>query len=167
MAEQQDDYFDDVFRRYFHPAADPCPRWDDGPVGRMFSLTDAVQDPLEQSRRAAMAWGHSEVPDARIAMELFVITQHGLVYAAELSRLRRALYFLATPPALFDPFVHAIESGELRQGAVVVVDSRLGHDLAAAHPMDAVLRRILDQHQALRVDLPRTEASAPMAGMHG
>jgi cysteine sulfinate desulfinase/cysteine desulfurase-like protein len=33
-------------------------------------------------------------------------------------------------------------------------DSRLGRDLASAHPMDAALRRILDEHLALRVDLP-------------
>jgi hypothetical protein len=34
------------------------------------------------------------------------------------------------------------------------VDGRLGRDLASAHPMDAALRRILDEHLALRVDLP-------------
>ena len=42
----------------------------------------------------------------------------------------------------------------LREGTVVVVDSRFGRDLASAHPMDAALRRILDEHLALRVDLP-------------
>jgi hypothetical protein len=42
----------------------------------------------------------------------------------------------------------------VREGAVVVVDGRLGRDLASAHPMDAALRRILDEHLALRVDLP-------------
>ncbi|HVR00466.1 MAG TPA: glucose-6-phosphate dehydrogenase, partial [Mycobacterium sp.] len=40
------------------------------------------------------------------------------------------------------------------EGAVVMVDSRFGRDLASAPPMDAALRRILDQHLALRVDLP-------------
>jgi hypothetical protein len=29
-----------------------------------------------------------------------------------------------------------------------------GRDLPSAHPMDAALRRILDEHLALRVDLP-------------
>jgi hypothetical protein len=42
----------------------------------------------------------------------------------------------------------------LREGPVVVVDGGLGRDLASAHPMDAALRRILDEHLALRVDLP-------------
>ena len=84
-----------------------------------------------------------------------MITQHGLMYAAGLNESRRALYYLATPPALFqDPFVDQVDITELREGAVVAVDSRLGHDLASAHPMDAALRRILDEHLALRVDLP-------------
>lgn len=119
----------------------------------MFGLTDAVRDPLEQSRRAALAWGHAEVDNARFATELFVITQRGLIYAAELNNPRRSLYYLATPPSLFDPFVDQVERARLREGGVVVVDNRLGRDLAAAHPMDAALRRILDQHWALRVDL--------------
>ena len=67
---------------------------------------------------------------------------------------RRALYYLSTPPALFDPFVDQVDSVELREGAVVLVDSRFGRDLASAHPMDAALRRILDEHLALRVNLP-------------
>ena len=32
-----------------------------------------------------MAWGEVETPNARIASELFVITQHGLMYAAGLN----------------------------------------------------------------------------------
>jgi glucose-6-phosphate 1-dehydrogenase len=55
---------------------------------------------------------------------------------------------------LFDPFVDQVDTAELREGTVVVVDSRFGRDLASAHPMDAALRRILDEHLALRVDLP-------------
>jgi glucose-6-phosphate 1-dehydrogenase len=70
------------------------------------------------------------------------------MYAARLNQSRRALYYLATP------FVDQVDTAELREGAVVVVDSRFGRDLASAHPMDAALRRILDEHLALRVDLP-------------
>jgi hypothetical protein len=120
----------------------------------LLTLTDDVPDRLAQTRRAAMAWGKAETPNARITSELFVITQHGLMYAAGLSESRRALYYLATPPALFDPFVDQVDTAELREGAVVVVDSRFGRDLASAHPMDTALRRILDEHLALRVDLP-------------
>ena len=98
--------------------------------------------------------GQSRDPERQDHLELFVITQHGLIYAAGLNESRRALYYLATPPALFDPFVDQIDTAQLRAGAVVVVDSRFGRDLTSAHPMDAALRRILDEHQALRVDLP-------------
>ena len=51
------------------------------------------------------------------------------MYAAGLNESRRALYYLATPPALFDPFVDQVDTAELREGAVVVVDSRFGRDL--------------------------------------
>ena len=47
-----------------------------------------------------------------------------------------------------------VETAELRDGAVAAVDSRFGHDLASAASMDAALRRILDEHLALRVDMP-------------
>ncbi|MCV7319341.1 hypothetical protein [Mycolicibacterium confluentis] len=153
MTKKLYDFFGEVFQRYFRPAADAYPTLGGGPVERMFRLTDAVQDPLEQSRRQATAWGRTEARDSRFATELFVITQQGLIYAAELNSPRRALYYLAVPPALFDPFVDQVETAELRESAVAVVDSRFGRDLAAARPMDAALRRILDEHWALRVDL--------------
>ena len=153
MSEQRYDFFGEIFQRYFRPAIDMCPRTGDALVERLFTLSDEVPDRLAQMRRAAMAWGKVETPNAGIASELFVITQHGLMYAAVLAQSRQALYYLATPPGLFDPFVDQIDTTELRQGAVAVVDSGFRRDLASAHPMDAALRRILDEHDALRVDL--------------
>ena len=154
MSEQPYDLFGDIFQRYFRPAIDAYPRMGGALVERLLALSDDVPDRLAQTRCAAMAWGRAETLNARITSELFVITQHGLLYAAELNESRRALYYLATPRALFDPFVDQVDTAELRQGTVVVVDSRCGRDLASAHPMDAALRRILDEHLALRVDLP-------------
>jgi hypothetical protein len=154
MSEQPYDFFGEIFQRYFRPAIDVYPRMGGALVERLLTLTDDVPDRLAQTRCAAIAWAKAETPNARITSELFVITQHGLMYAAGLKESRRVLYYLATPPALFDPFVDQIDTAELREGTVVVVDSRLGRDLASAHPMDAALRRILDEHLALRVDLP-------------
>jgi len=154
MSEQLYDFFGEIFQRYFRPAIDVYPRNGGTLVERLFKLTDDVPDRLAQTRRAAMAWGAAETPNARITSELFVITKRGLIYAAGLNESRQALYYLATPPELFDPFVDQVDTAELREGAVVVVDSRVGRDLASAHPMDAALRRILDEHLALRVDLP-------------
>jgi hypothetical protein len=153
MSEQLYDFFGEIFQRYFRPAIDAYPRMGGADVERLLTLTDDVPARLAQTRGAAMAWGKAETPNARITSELFVITQHGLMYAAGFNESRRALYYLATPSALFDPFVDQVDTAELRE-AIVVVDSRLGRDLASAHPMDAALRRILDEHLALRVDLP-------------
>jgi hypothetical protein len=154
MSEQLYDFFGAIFERYFKSAIDAYPRMGGTLVESLFTLTDDVPDRLAQSRRAAMAWGTAETPNARITSELFVITQRGLMYAAGLNASHRALYYLATPPVLFDPFVDHVQAAELPEGAVVMVDSRFGRDLASAHPMDAALRRILDEHLALRVDLP-------------
>jgi hypothetical protein len=85
-------------------------------VERLLTLTDDVPDRLVQTRCAAMAWAKAETPNARVTSELFVITQHGLMYAAGLNESRRALYYLATPPALFDPFVDQVDTAELREG---------------------------------------------------
>ena len=153
MSEQLYDFFGEIFQRYFRPAIDSYPRSGGALVERLLTLTDDVPDRLAQTRRAAMAWGNAESPNVRITSELFVITQHGLMYAAGLNESRHALYYLATPPPLFDPFVDQVDTAELSD-AVVVVDSRFGRDLTSAHPMDAALRRILDEHLALRVDLP-------------
>ena len=154
MSAQRYDFFGEILQRYFRPAIGSYPQMGGALVDRLLTLTDEVPDRLAQIRRAAMAWGEAETQSTRITSELFVITQHGLMYAAGLNESRRALYFLATPPALFDPFVDQVDTAELREGAVVVVDSRFGRDLTSAHPMDAALRRILDEHLELRVDLP-------------
>jgi hypothetical protein len=153
MSAQRYDFFGEIFQRCFRPVIDMCPRTGDALVERLFTLSDDVPDRLAQVRRAAMAWGKVETPNAGISSELFVITQRGLMYAAVLAESRRALYYLATPPGLFDPFVDQIDATQLREGAVAVVDSGFDRDLASAHPMDAALRRILDEHDALRVDL--------------
>ena len=154
MSEQLYDFFGEIFQRYFRPAIDAYPRTGGTLVERLFTLSDDVPDRLAQTRCAAVAWGKAETPNSRITSELFVITQHGLMYGAGWNESRRALYYLATPSALFDPFVDQVDTAELHEGAVVAVDGRFGHDLASAHPMDAALRRILDEHLALRVDLP-------------
>lgn len=155
MSEQPYDFFGKIFQRYFRSAIDAYPRMGGALVDRLFTLTDEVPDRLAQSRRAAMAWGKAEIPVARITSEHFVITQHGLIYAAGLNESRRALYYLATPPALFDPFVDQVDTVKLGDGGIVAVDCRFGRDLASARPMDAALRRILDEHSALWVDLHR------------
>ncbi|BBZ73940.1 glucose-6-phosphate dehydrogenase [Mycobacterium paraseoulense] len=155
MSELRYDFFGQIFQRYFRNAVDTYPRTGGALVEKLLTLSDDALDRLTQPRCAAIASAQAEIPNARITSEFFVVTQHGLVYAAELNGSRRSVYYLATPRAFFDPFVDQVGSAELRDGAVVVVDARFTRDLASSgDPMDAALRRILDEHLALRVDLP-------------
>lgn len=153
MSEQMNDFFGAIVERYLAPVMCTYPRMSGALVEKLLTLTDDVQDRLAQTRRVATAWGEAETPDARITSELFVITQWGLVYAAGLHESRRELYYLATPPGLFDPFVDLVDAADWPEGTAVMVDSRFRRSLGAAHPMDAALRRILNEHLALRVDV--------------
>src|SRR4029078_12314518 len=110
MSEQLYDFFGEIFQRYFRPAIDAYPRMGGALVERLLTLTDDVPDRLAETRRAAMAWGKTETPNPRITSELFVITQHDLMYAVGWNESRRALYYLATPPALFEPFVDQLDT---------------------------------------------------------
>jgi len=154
MSEQRNDFFGEIFQRYFTPLICTCPPMEGALVDRLLTLTDDVQDRLAQTRRAAVAWASDESPHASVTSESFVVTQCGLMYAAGLNEPRHALYYLATPLALFDALIDQIDTAESHESTVVAVDGRFDRDLAAAHPMDAALRRILDHHFALRVALP-------------
>lgn len=57
MSEQLNDFFGEIFRRYFIPAIDTYPRKGRALVGKLLALTDDVPDRLAQSRHAAIAWG--------------------------------------------------------------------------------------------------------------
>lgn len=157
MTQQRYDFFGDVFAGHFRPAIDRYPSTAGALVHRLLACTDDVQDRLAQARLAAAAWGEEEFGHARAAhpaSELFVFTQCGLMYGARFADARHVHYYLATPRTLFDEFVDQIEHMPLRLGTVVAVDRRCSRDLESAHPMDAALRRILDEHEALRVDVP-------------
>lgn len=154
MTAQRYDLFGDVFERHFSAAIDEYPGAGLALVHSLLTSTDEVLDRLAEARHAALVWRDTESVRAGVASELFVITQCGLMYAADFDGAGHHLHYLATPTALFDAFVDRVESVELHPGDVVAVDRRCSHDLAAAHPMDAALRRILDEHAALRVDLP-------------
>lgn len=154
MSDQPYDFFGEICDRYFGFAVDTYPQSGASLVRRLFTLTDDLADRLVQTRHAALAWSQAETPNAHLTSEVFLITQHGLVYAAGLTEAHCELHYLCTPRALFDPFVDQVDSEDTGADSVVLVDARLSADLAAAHPMDVALRRILDEHAALRVDLP-------------
>lgn len=154
MNQQAYDFFGDVFARYFKPAVAIYPRVGRTLVHRLLTSTDDVQDRVAEARHAALVWSRSTPGDPSMTSECFVITQRGLMYAANFGDVSHRLHYLATPAGLFDVFVDQVEGAALHDGEVVAVDRRCCHDLEAAHPMDAALRRILDEYETLRVDLP-------------
>jgi len=148
------DFVDEVLQRYFGPeysSGAPMGRED---VERL--LTDDTRRRVEEARTAAVEWGRTEITgEVAIASDRLVITSHGLVYAAGMSApgAHRPLYYLATPPALFESIVERVDVASLRPGAVAAVDDRFGHDLTYPWPLDTGLRQMLDAHQALHLDL--------------
>jgi hypothetical protein len=158
MNDQPYDLFGDVFRRYFTRAVEVYPHVGRRLVHRLLTSTDDVQDRVAEARHAALVWSRAESGGTGMTSECFVITQCGLMYAANFSAgssdTSHALHYLATPAGLFDAFIDQVEGTSLHSGEVVAVDRRCSHDLEAAHPMDAALRRILDEYETLRVDLP-------------
>jgi hypothetical protein len=54
---------------------------------------------------------------------------------------------------LLDPIADRVGATQLPQGSAVAVDTRFGHDLEFPWPLDAALRRTLDAHEVLRLEL--------------
>ncbi|MEE6164810.1 MULTISPECIES: glucose-6-phosphate dehydrogenase [unclassified Mycolicibacterium] len=153
MNDQPYDLFGDVFRRYFTRAVDVYPHVGRRLVHQLLASSDDVQDRVAEARHAAFVWSRAESAGTGMTSECFVITQRGLMYAANFDDATHRLHYLATPAGLFDPFIDRVEDTPLQSGEIVAVDRRCSHDLEAAHPMDAALRRILDEFETLRVDV--------------
>lgn len=153
MNDQPYDLFGDVFRRYFTRAVDVYPHVGRRLVHQLLASSDDVQDRVAEARHAALVWSRAESAGTGMTSECFVITQRGLMYAANFDDATHRLHYLATPAGLFDPFIDRVEDTPLQSGEIVAVDRRCSHDLEAAHPMDAALRRILDEFETLRVDV--------------
>lgn len=150
------DFFGEVFARYFRPSVETYPHVGRSLVHRLLTSTDDVADHVAEARHAAVVWSQAESGVSGMTSEGFLITQCGLMYAADFSAAghpAHRLHYLATPDGLFDAFVDQVEGCALGTDEIVAVDRRCSHDLAAAHPMDAALRRILDEYENLRVPL--------------
>ncbi|ART72085.1 glucose-6-phosphate dehydrogenase [Mycobacterium dioxanotrophicus] len=153
MNDQPYDLFGDVFRRYFTRAVDVYPHVGRRLVHQLLASSDDVQDRVAEARHAALVWSRAESSGTGMTSECFVITQCGLMYAANFDDATHRLHYLATPAGLFDAFIDRVEDTPLQSGEIVAVDRRCSHDLESAHPMDAALRRILDEFETLRVDV--------------
>lgn len=75
--------------------------------------------------------------------------------ARELSRYadRPAVSYLSTPPNLFAPACQGLEAaGLLAPPSRLVLEKPIGHDLASAREINAVLRGALDESRIFRID---------------
>jgi hypothetical protein len=178
MDEQSSDLPDEVLHRYLASRLGLCPRMSRADLDRL--LTGDTRRRVVHARAAAVEWAGTEiVGTVEITSERLLITPFGLVYQARLSgsapgaprrpapsRFRGpaeeagehasspwTLYYLATPPPLLDPIADRVGATQLPQGSAVAVDTRFGHDLEFPWPLDAALRRTLDAHEVLRLEL--------------
>ena len=167
MSERLFNFFDEVLQRHFDLGTESYPRVRRADVDRL--LSDDTRRRVAEARIAAVEWANTEKisGNAVIASDRLMITPYGLLYAAGLSgsSARQTLYYLAAPPALFESIVELTDATLLPPGsAAVAVDDRFGHELTFPWPLDATLRRMLDDHQVLCLDLFEEGHSTPPAG---
>jgi hypothetical protein len=162
MSERLFDFFGEVFARYFGYAVASYPRLRRIDVETL--LSDDTHRRVTQGRRAAVEWGGGEhIGNVVITSERLLITDRGLMYTAELNApmrdrrtVERPLYYIATPPALFESIVDRVADTSLLPGSVAAVDNRLGRELLFPCPLDVALRRLLDAQAVLRMEPTET-----------
>ena len=156
MSERLFNFFDEVMQRHFGLGSESYPRARRADVEKL--LSDDTRRRVAEARIAALEWANTEKisGSAAITSDRLMITPYGLLYAAGLSGtgVSQALFYLAAPPELFESIVELTDATLLPQGsAAVAVDDRFGHELTFPWPLDAPLRRLLDDHQVLCLDL--------------
>lgn len=161
MSQRVFGFLDEVLQRYFGARLGSCTPMHRADLERL--LTDDTQRRLDQARLAASDWSGTEIiGSVSVASECLLITPRGLLYAAGLQGTGRGasafvppprpVYYLATPPALFEPIAERVAATQPLPASAAAVDSRLGDDLAFAWPLDVSLRRTLDAYEVLRLE---------------
>lgn len=156
MTERLFNFFDEVLQRHFGLGPESYPRARRVDVDRL--LTDDTRRRVAEARTAAVEWANTEriSGSAVITSDRLMVTPYGLLYAAGLkgSSAHKTLYYLAAPPSVFESIVELTDVTPLLEGSqAVAVDDRFGHELTYPWPLDAQLRRLLDEHQVLCLDL--------------
>lgn len=167
MSEQLFRFLEEVLQRHLGPELASCPPMRRPDLERL--LTDDGHRRLSRARAAATEWGRAE-GNADVAVDCLLITPDGLIYAAALRGARRSgplpvpaprqpvvnqpttFYYVATPNALFEPVAERLAAARPRSAGPAAVDSRLGHDLVYACPLDGALRRTLDAYEVLHLE---------------
>jgi glucose-6-phosphate 1-dehydrogenase len=70
----------------------------------------------------------------------------------ELKGYRRPAYYLAIPPALFEPVLEELEKRGGTENARIIVEKPFGHDLESAQHLNQILLRKFDESSIFRID---------------
>lgn len=125
------------------------------------AIDDWNDEALREHARAAITAGGEEIDERaleRLAARLSYIKGDygdGATYervAKALSGVRRPLFYLEIPPALFATVVRGLGGAGLTENARVAVEKPFGHDLASARGLNRELHEVLDEEQILRID---------------
>ena len=72
--------------------------------------------------------------------------------AEELDGCEHPVFYLETPPSLFEIVVDGLAAADLTKGARVVIEKPFGHDLQSAKALNAELSKHLAEPQIYRID---------------
>ena len=130
-------------------------RLDDAEFGRR--ARDGVErfsrHRLDDVRWRAFSQALSYVPAPLDDAEAFAALRERLVgLDAELGAGGRRLFYCATPPSAFATIVRRIGDAGLGEGARIVVEKPIGHDLDSARDLDRTARAVFDEWQVFRID---------------
>lgn len=116
-------------------------------------LTDDVRLHVISGHVAAAEWGTAESREpVRVTDTHIVVTEHGLLYAAEVGGPNPG-YYLAVPRSLLEPVADHIADSPPPCGTAVAVDCRQDHDLTSIWQFESALRHRLDTDPVIRVQL--------------
>jgi glucose-6-phosphate 1-dehydrogenase len=74
------------------------------------------------------------------------------VLKRELGEARRPLYYLATPPSLFETVVCGIAAAGCSENARVIVEKPFGRDLRSSQELNRALRSVFPESSTFRID---------------
>ncbi len=66
--------------------------------------------------------------------------------------VKRPLYYLAIPPAMFDDVIQGLDQCALVEGARLVVEKPFGRDEASARELNEVIHRVFPEDRVFRID---------------
>ena len=108
---------------------------------------------LDEGRWQAFARGLSYVSAPLDDAEAFGPLRERLVALdAELGAEGRRLFYCGTPPSAFPVIVRRIGDAGLAEGARIVLEKPIGHDLASALELGRIVHEVFDERHVFRID---------------